>query len=164
MGLGPPKVMKSTFCSATTLPWKHRPPLCHLDRSAPGLPTSRCWQLPRVRLSLKRAACRSSKTRVSTGNPGERSGEISVWMLCPGNVFLAERGIDQRASEALLSQGLLRFLARACFRRLLFRALRIILGYILFDSEVERTPIARAALRPNPSSVLIHNPAGQGQS
>ena len=34
MGLGPPKVMKSTFCSATTLAWKHRPPLCHLDRSA----------------------------------------------------------------------------------------------------------------------------------
>ena len=34
MGLGPPKVMKSTFCSATTLLWKHRPPLCHLDRSA----------------------------------------------------------------------------------------------------------------------------------
>ena len=34
MGLGPPKVMKSTWCSATTLPWKHRPPLCHLDRSA----------------------------------------------------------------------------------------------------------------------------------
>ena len=70
MGLGPPKVMKSTFCSATTLPWKHRPPLCHLDRSAPGFPTSRCWLLPRVRLSLKRAACRSSKPRVSTGNPG----------------------------------------------------------------------------------------------
>ena len=34
MGLGPPKVMKSTLCSATTLPWKHHPPLCHLDRSA----------------------------------------------------------------------------------------------------------------------------------
>jgi hypothetical protein len=29
-----------------------------------------------VRLSVKRAACRSSKPRVSTGNPGERSGEI----------------------------------------------------------------------------------------
>ena len=70
MGLGPRKVMKSTFCSATTLPWKHRPPLCHLDRSAPGFPTSRCWLLPRVRLSLKRAACRSSKPRISTGNPG----------------------------------------------------------------------------------------------
>ena len=31
--LKPSKVMKSAFCSATTLPWKHRPPLCHLDRS-----------------------------------------------------------------------------------------------------------------------------------
>ena len=31
---GPPKVMKNGFCSATTLPGRHRPPLCHLDRSA----------------------------------------------------------------------------------------------------------------------------------
>jgi hypothetical protein len=30
---GPPKVMKNSFCSAATL-WKHRPSLCHLDRSA----------------------------------------------------------------------------------------------------------------------------------
>ena len=67
--------------------WKSPSPLCHLDRSEPGFPTSRCWRRPRVRLSLKRAACRSSKPRVSTGNPGERSGEISVWMLSLGNVF-----------------------------------------------------------------------------
>jgi hypothetical protein len=33
-GLGPTKGDENTFCSATTLPWKHRPPLCHLDRSA----------------------------------------------------------------------------------------------------------------------------------
>src|SRR5271156_556560 len=33
---GPPKAMKGPFCSATTLPWKHRPPLCHLDRSSYG--------------------------------------------------------------------------------------------------------------------------------
>ena len=27
---------------------------CHPDRSVPGFPTSRCWQQPRVRLSVKR--------------------------------------------------------------------------------------------------------------
>jgi hypothetical protein len=30
----PPKVKQDGSCSATTLPWKHRPSLCHLDRSA----------------------------------------------------------------------------------------------------------------------------------
>ena len=50
---------------------------CSLGASdLPGFPTSRCWRRPRVRLSVKRAACRSSKPRVSAGNPGERSGEI----------------------------------------------------------------------------------------
>jgi hypothetical protein len=68
--------MKNGFSSATTLSGRHRPPLCHLDRSVPGFPTSRCWQRPRVRLSVERAACRSPTPRVSTGNPGERSGEI----------------------------------------------------------------------------------------
>jgi hypothetical protein len=29
-----------------------------------------------MRLSVERAACRPSTPRVSTGNPGERSGEI----------------------------------------------------------------------------------------
>ena len=84
-------MMKSTFCSATTLPWKHSPPLCHLDRSEPGFPTSRCWQRTRVRLSVGRAACRSLTPRVSKGNPGERSGEI-----CGSSVFLGmffDRGI-----------------------------------------------------------------------
>jgi hypothetical protein len=72
--------------SATTLPESTAPALCHLDRSGPGFPTSRCLRRPRVRLSLKRAACRSSKPRVSTGNPGERSGEISVQRSFRGNV------------------------------------------------------------------------------
>jgi hypothetical protein len=67
--------------------WERPSLLCHLDRSVPGFPTSRCSQRPRVRLSVKRAACRASKPRVSTGNPGERSGEISVWMPFLGNVF-----------------------------------------------------------------------------
>ena len=52
------------------------PSPCHPDRSVPGFPTSPCWQLPRVRLSVKRAASSSSAPPVSTGNPGERSGEI----------------------------------------------------------------------------------------
>jgi hypothetical protein len=80
-------------------PWKRCPPLCHLDRSVPGFPTSRCWRRPRVRLSVKRAACRPSKPRLFTGNPGERSGEISVWMLFPGNVF--RQGGKSRATPRL---------------------------------------------------------------
>jgi hypothetical protein len=44
-----------------------------------------------VRLSVKRAAGRSSKPRVSTGNPGERSGEISVWMLFLGKALAVVR-------------------------------------------------------------------------
>jgi hypothetical protein len=57
-------------------PGKSLPFPCHPDRSVPGFPTSRRQRRPRVRLSVKRAACRSSTPRVSTGNPGERSGEI----------------------------------------------------------------------------------------
>jgi hypothetical protein len=34
--------------------WRHRPPLCHLDRSVPGFPTSHCRQRPRVRFSLRK--------------------------------------------------------------------------------------------------------------
>jgi hypothetical protein len=52
--------------------------------TTPGFPTSGCWRRPRVRFSLKKTACRSSTPRLSTGNPGERSGEISVWMLLLG--------------------------------------------------------------------------------
>jgi hypothetical protein len=92
-----PKVMKSGFCSATTLngsaalpfvistgaPKERSGEICgfsglflemFLDRSVPGFPASRCWRRPRVRLSVKRAACRPSK-------PGERSGEICVEKL-----------------------------------------------------------------------------------
>src|SRR6202046_882232 len=67
------RVLFSNYCC-----WKRRPLLCHLDRSSvPGFPTSRCSRGPRVRLSLKRAACRSSTPLFSTGNPGgERSGEL----------------------------------------------------------------------------------------
>ena len=41
------------------------------------------------------------EARVSTGNPGERSGEISVWMLLLGNVFLAERSVVERSAVCL---------------------------------------------------------------
>src|SRR5437868_2466192 len=42
---------------------------------------------PRVRLSLRKGACCSPAPPTSTGNPGERSGEISVLMPLLGNVF-----------------------------------------------------------------------------
>jgi hypothetical protein len=72
----PPKGDTKRLLFSNHSAWKHRPPLCYLDRSPPGFPTSRCWRRPRVRLSVKRAVCRPSKPRVFTGNPGERSGEI----------------------------------------------------------------------------------------
>jgi hypothetical protein len=68
-------------------PRKRCPPLCHLDRSAPGFPASLPWTRPRVRLSLRKGAYCSPAQPTSTGNPGERSGEISVWMPLLGNVF-----------------------------------------------------------------------------
>jgi hypothetical protein len=40
-----------------------------------------------MRLSVKRDAGTSSTPQNSTGNSGERSGEISVLMLFLGNVF-----------------------------------------------------------------------------
>src|SRR5258706_7756306 len=45
------------------------------------------WTRPRVRLSLRKGAYCSPAQPTSTGNPGERSGEISVWMPLLGNVF-----------------------------------------------------------------------------
>src|SRR5882757_10668262 len=73
---------------------KRTPPLCHLDRSAPGFPASLPWTRPRVRLSLRKGAYCSPAQPTSTGNPGERSGEISVWMPFLGNVFRRSEGRD----------------------------------------------------------------------
>jgi hypothetical protein len=81
--------------------WRRPSTVCHLDRSVPGFPTSRCPRRPSVRLSVRRAACRPSTPRVFTGNPWERSGEISVWMRFLGNVF---RGVEGPA-HGLLNSG-----------------------------------------------------------
>jgi hypothetical protein len=47
-----------------------------LDRAYPDFLLRAASDDHVIRLSVERAACRSSKPRVSTGNPGERSGEI----------------------------------------------------------------------------------------
>ena len=148
--VSPPKVMKNSFCSATTLP---------------GSTT-----LPFV---------------IST--EAKRSGEISVWMFCLGNVFRVFRprptceenpGLkgETWATHSKFGGRSFSFrqtspatLARVClwllrFRLLLFGALRFILGHILLNGEVEAAPATRATLRPNPSTMLIHNAAGQRQS
>jgi hypothetical protein len=90
MGPGvPPKVMKSDFCSTTTLPGGAALPF--VISTGPGFPASRCWQRPRVRFSFKENRMQSIGAtdlhRKSGGAPKERSGEISEWMLCLGNVF-----------------------------------------------------------------------------
>src|SRR5882757_3358189 len=87
MGQRPTYEDENGFYSATLSPRKRCPPLCHLDRSAPGFPASLPWTGPRVRLSLRKGAYCSPAQPTSTGNPGERSGEISVLMPLLGNVF-----------------------------------------------------------------------------
>src|SRR5713226_7980417 len=102
---GPPKVMKKRRFSEAALPWERRPHPCHLDRSAPGFPASLPWTRPRVRLSLRKGAYCSPAQPTSTGNPGQRSGEISVLTPLPGNVFrqsVAERSaVSFRSSHRL---------------------------------------------------------------
>jgi hypothetical protein len=81
---GPSKVMKNGSCSATTVPGGTTLPfvistgaqssgeICGqrsflgnvFRQSVPGIPTLLCWKRPRVRLSVKGAACRSSKPRI----------------------------------------------------------------------------------------------------
>jgi len=107
MALRPTECDENSFCPATTLPESHPFPLVIrpersvvggpavqrlslgdvFRQSVPGFPTSRRQQRPRGRISVKRAARRSLTPRVSTGNSGERSGEISVWMHSLGNAF-----------------------------------------------------------------------------
>jgi hypothetical protein len=61
--------------------WKRRPPLCHLDRSAAQ------WRdLRSLYPELTLRAITTLPFVISTG--AQRSGEISVWMLLLGNVFL----------------------------------------------------------------------------
>jgi hypothetical protein len=91
MGLRPTQGDEKRLLFSNYSHWKHRPPLCHLDRSVPGFPTSRCWQRTRVRLSVERDACRSPTPRVSTGNPGERSGEICGSAAPSWECFSTER-------------------------------------------------------------------------
>ena len=50
--------------------------LCHLDRSVPGFPTSPLSTTATYAALHERAARISPITPLSTGNPGERSGEI----------------------------------------------------------------------------------------
>jgi hypothetical protein len=84
---GPPKVDEKRPLSSNHPPWKRHLPLCHLDRSVPRFPTSQHSRLPRMRLSVEKGAQSLSTPPSSTGNPGERSGEISLLTTSPGNVF-----------------------------------------------------------------------------
>jgi hypothetical protein len=51
---GPTQGDEKRFLFSNFSLWKRRPTLCHLDRSVPGFPTSRCWRRPRVRFSLRK--------------------------------------------------------------------------------------------------------------
>jgi hypothetical protein len=42
MGLWPTQGDEKRLLFSNDCRWRHRPPLCHLDRSVPGFPTSRC--------------------------------------------------------------------------------------------------------------------------
>jgi hypothetical protein len=54
----------------------HTSPLVIPTEAYPDFLLRGCQRRPRVRLSAERAACTSSAPRLSTGNPGERSGGI----------------------------------------------------------------------------------------
>ena len=71
----------------------------------------------RVRLSLKRAACRSTTPRVSTGNPGERSGESCGLPSfdCPLSAF-GNPGLTKDCKCAIEAG------FRGCFRCHVFRS------------------------------------------
>ena len=96
---------------------RNRPSLCHLDRSVPGFPTSRCWQGPRVRFSLRKphdvdqhhgsqqeirgsAVERSAVQRSRLGNVLSKEGFFSSewasywscsWMPFPSSFKLTEK-------------------------------------------------------------------------
>jgi hypothetical protein len=56
MGLRPTQGDEKRLLFSNYPPRKHRPPLCHLDRSVPGFPTSLHLPGPRVRFPLKETA------------------------------------------------------------------------------------------------------------
>jgi hypothetical protein len=71
------------------IPDHNDPTLCHLDRRnhGPGGP-------PKVMKNGFRSATtlpRGTALPFVISTEAQRRGEISVWMLCLGNVFLAER-------------------------------------------------------------------------
>src|SRR5258708_14848953 len=87
LGFRPTEGDKKRPLASNLPPWKRHPPLCHLDRSVPRFPASRHLQQPRMRLSVEKGARSLPAPPSSTGNLGERSGEISVLTTSPGNVF-----------------------------------------------------------------------------
>jgi hypothetical protein len=81
---GPPKVMKNSFCPAMTLPGSVARPFVISTGEVMGLGP------PNV---MKNIFCPATTVPGSAAFPfvistgAQRSGEISVWMLSPGNVF-----------------------------------------------------------------------------
>jgi hypothetical protein len=61
----------------------------------PGFPTSRSWQGPRVRLSVKRTAWSSSTPRALTGNPGQHK-RLCGWRpkTFEGSAIIRAGGVD----------------------------------------------------------------------
>jgi hypothetical protein len=98
------------FSMPRPLPWIITTlPFVIPDRSVPGFPTSRCWQRPRVRCSLKNPHDVDQRHGFSAGNPGERSGEICGFFFRCSRTLFSPRVFD----EGLDSPGI--FPARLAF-------------------------------------------------
>ncbi|MDX6458811.1 MAG: hypothetical protein QOE55_2508 [Acidobacteriaceae bacterium] len=87
MGQRPTYEDENGFYSATSLPGSAALPFVISTGAHPDFLPRSPEQRPRVRLSLRKGAYCSPAQQTSTGNPGERSGEISVLMPLLGNVF-----------------------------------------------------------------------------
>ena len=88
---GPPKVMKSAFCPATTFHGSVALPLS----SRPGFPAARHWTRLRVRLSLKERRMRSvNATNFHRKSGGAKPRDLR-YLFPPGN-FLLVRGLMPR--------------------------------------------------------------------
>jgi hypothetical protein len=110
MGIRPVQGDEKRLRPATTLPEEPPLPPCHPDRRSHGL---RPTQGDEKRL-LFSGSCSATTVPGSVALPfvisteAQRSGEISVWMHSPGNVFRPERSVVEGPAVQRHSPGVFR--------------------------------------------------------
>ena len=140
------RVLFSNYCC-----WKRRPPLCHLDRSSvPGFPASRCSRRPRVRLSLKRAECRSINATVldRKSGGGAQWRDLRFQRALLGNVFRKSYAQSHvpRASKGV--RECRKVSAKSCMQRVGKSELRRISSVCPMRKSHQIQPITSCRLHP----------------